>query len=200
MKRASVSSLAAILLGTALLGGCLEAPTVEETWTKLEVVSMTPSTSGELVGQTDVAVDVRARITFRELLTGFLVADLRASTIPPADVDLEDDPDDKEDALDAARDVDSILQNSVSLGVDAVAITGFDHLIRELDLGFDASVPADSAAGLWLYLLVYFSSDVEELEDERGNDLDSLHVVPTFSTERDILSTGTPIAGAPAAP
>lgn len=189
--------LPATFLGAALLGGCLEAPTVEETWTKIEVVSLTPSTPDAFVGQSDVSLDVRARITYRELLTGFLVADLRASTIAPSDVDLEDDPDDDEDALDVAHDVDLLIQNSVSLGVDAIEITGFDHLIQETNFEFDVTVP-DSSVANGLYLLVYFSSDVEELEDENGNGLDSLSVTPTLSTERDILSAGAPIVAAPA--
>lgn len=184
------------LLVAVLLGGCLEAPTVEEEWTRVEILSASPTTPDALVGGSDVPLEVRARITYRELLTGFLVADLRSSTVAPSDVDLEDDPEDKEDGLDVARDVDLIIQNSTSLAVEAMPITGFDHLIQEATLTFDASVPA-TAAGTPLYLLVYFSSDVEELEDDNGNELDSLLVTPTLSTERDILSAGLPIVPTP---
>jgi hypothetical protein len=189
--------LPAAVLVAALAAGCLDSPSTEETWTRIELLSATPATRDEIVGRAAVPVEVRARITYRELLTGFLVAELRsAPTIAPADVDLTDDPDDDEDGLEIARDVDFIIQNSVPFGIDAIPITGFDHLIQEATLSFDATFP-DSAAGGGVYLLVYFASDVEELEDENGNEIDSLSVTPTFSTERDILSAGTVIGNAP---
>ena len=98
---------------------------------------------------------MEARITFRELLTGFLVVDVRSSaTLTGSDVDLEDDPDNDEDGLDVARDVDRVLLDSTSLAVEAVPITGFDHLIRDLTVELDAAVP--DAAGAF-FLLVYFS-------------------------------------------
>jgi hypothetical protein len=195
MKRNAV--LPAAVLLAAIAAGCLDSPSVEETWTRIEILSAVPATREGIVGQADVPVEVRARITYREILTGFLVADLRSAPgIAPGDVDLVDDPDDDEDGLDVAREVDAILMSSTSVGVEAIEITGFDHLIQEATLEFDVTVPDTSAAG-GLFLLVYFSSDVEELEDENGNEIDSILVTPTLSTERDILSAGDAIEAAP---
>ncbi len=194
MKRSAI--LPAAVLVAAIAAGCLDSPSTEETWTRIEILSALPATREGIVGQADVPMEVRARITYREILTGFLVADLRSAPgIAPGDVDLVDDPDDDEDGLDVAREVDNILMNSTSVGVEALEITGFDHLIQEATLAFDVTVPDTSAAG-GLFLLVYFSSDVEELEDENGNEIDSILVTPTLSTERDILSAGDAIEAA----
>ncbi len=195
MKKNAIFPAAVLVM--ALAAGCLESPTVEETWTRIELLSAAPATREGIVGQADVPVSVRARITYRELLTGFLVADLRSAPgLLPSEVNLVDDPDDDEDGLDVAREVDRVILNSTSVGVEAIPITGYDHLIQETTLEFDATVADTSAAG-GLFLLVYFSTDVEELEDENGNDIDSILVTPTLSTERDILSAGSAIEAAP---
>ena len=176
-----------------LAGGCFDEPPIEETWTRIELLSSSVTTREQFAGGAVIPLHVDARITFRELLTGFLVVDVRSSaTLTAADVDLEDDPDNDEDGLDVARDVDRILLDSTSLAVEAIPITGFDHLIRDLEVELDASVP-DSAGNI--FLLVYFSDDVEEVEED---DMESITVTPTLSTERDILSAGRAIA--PAAP
>jgi hypothetical protein len=183
----------AVASAALLTGGCFDSPPIEETWTRIELQSAVPNTREDFAGGAAVAMQVEARITFRELLTGFLVVDLRsAATLTAADVDLVDDPDDDEDGLDVARDVDRILLDSTSLAVEAVPITGFDHLIRDLTVELDASVP-DAAANV--FLLVYFSDDVEEVEE---GDMESIIVTPTLSTERDILSAGRAIMPAAA--
>lgn len=196
MSRRVRSSTPAALAAASfafLAGGCFDAPPIEETWTRIELVSSSVNSREDFAGGAVIPLRVEARITFRELLTGFLVVDVRSSaTLTAADVDLEDDPDDDEDGLDVARDVDRILLDSTSLAVEAVPITGFDHLIRDLEVELDASVP-DSAGNI--FLLVYFSDDVEEVED----DMESIIVTPTLSTERDILSAGRAIAPAPPA-
>jgi hypothetical protein len=177
----------------AVCGGCLDSPPVEERWTRLELISSSVDAREDFAGGTAVPLQVEARITFRELLTGFLVVDVRSSaTLTGSEVDLEDDPDDDEDGLDVAREVDRILLDSTSLAVEAVPITGFDHLIRDLTVELDAAVP--DAAGE-IFLLVYFSADVEEVEEDG---MESIIVTPTFSTERDILSAGRAIEPAAA--
>jgi hypothetical protein len=139
------------------------------------------------------------------LLTGFLVADLRACpavTTDDTQLDRDDDP------LAVARDVDFVLQNSVSVGADAVPVTGWDHLIQELDITFDggllAATAADSSvaaagtgavAASGLFLLLYFSDDVEEVELRSGEEIEV--ITPTFSTQRDILSAGIEILSQP---
>jgi hypothetical protein len=181
MKKAP--AVAAVAL---FLSGCLGTPPIEETWTRIELVTLTPATRQELSGS--AALSLEARMTFRELLTGFLVADLRSSTLSPSEVDLEDDPDDDEDGLEVAREVDRILGSSSSLAVEAIPITGFDHLIRRLTFELDAAVSDSSGSNL--YLLVYFSDDVQEVED---GEMESIVVTPTLSTQRDILSAGAAI-------
>jgi hypothetical protein len=196
-------ALAALLM---LLPGCLGEPEIQERWTLLEILDAGPTDlAAYSVGAAATPVTVRARITYRELLTGFLVADLRACPAVTTDdtrLDRDDDP------LAVARDVDFVLQNSVSVGADAVPVTGWDHLIQELDITFDggllAATAADSSvasagtgvvAASGLFLLLYFSDDVEEVELRSGEEIEV--ITPTFSTQRDILSAGIEILPQP---
>jgi hypothetical protein len=188
------AGMVAAISFAALGGGCLDSPPIEEQWTRIELLSSSADAREDFAGGAPIPLQVQARITFRELLTGFLVVDVRSSaTLTAADVDLEDDPDDDEDGLDVAREVDRILLDSTSLAVEAVPITGFDHLIRDLDIELDAAVPDTSGE---IFLLVYFSEDVEEVEEDG---MESIIVTPTLSTERDILSAGMAITPAAAA-
>jgi len=196
IARSPTRSAAVILAAISfapLGGGCFDSPPIEERWTRIELLSSSADVREDFAGGAAIPLQVQARITFRELLTGFLVVDVRSSaTLTAADVDLEDDPDDDEDGLDVAREVDRILLDSTSLAVEAIPITGFDHLIRDLDVELDAAVP-DTAGEI--FLLVYFSEDVEEVEEDG---MESILVTPTLSTERDILSAGMAIAPAAA--
>lgn len=180
-----------------LLVGCLGAPEIDERWTLLEIVDASPTQPDAYAPGSPTPVSMTARITYRELLTGFLVADLRASdTLTPADVTLDADA-----PLDVARSVDTVIGSSVSLGAEAVPITGWDHLIQEVQFSFPGGVLAAtvadssvaSAAGspvnaTGLFLLLYFADDVEEVELASGEEIDVIH--PSLSTGRDILSTG----------
>jgi len=174
------------LAATAFLfsPGCLGEPPIEERWTRLEILSVAP---GEAAAYgSGAAVSVRARITYREVLTGFLVADLRESAVLGAgDTGFES----SDDPLGAARDVDRVLASSTSLGHDAVPVTGFDHLIQEATFAFDGA-PAGGAGGL--FLVVYFSEDVDEMELPGGGEIEI--VTPIFSTEKDILSAGVELS------
>jgi len=109
----------AVLLGTA---GCLGDPPIEERWTLLEIVEP-PDLSAVAPGST-TPVTARARITYREILTGAVIAEMRASTSVSAD---ELSFEDEENRLQMARDVDHLLRNSTSIGFDARAVTGFDR-------------------------------------------------------------------------
>jgi hypothetical protein len=169
-----------LLFAGVLLPGCLGEPSVEDRWTKLEILQATPADPAAWAAGGPVTV--RARITYRELLTGFLVADLRESpTLTPADTGFEDG----DDHLGMARDVDLVLASSTTLAHDARPVTGFDHLIQEVTLSFDA--PAASGTGT-LFLVLYFSENVEEVELPDGAEIEI--VTPLLSTERDILSAG----------
>ena len=172
----------ALVACAALLGGCLGEPPVEQRWTRLEILSASPLDANAYAAPTTVTM--KARITYRELLTGFLVAELRESATVTVDDTILDDP---ERHLEIARDVDRIVQGSTVLGGTTVPITGFDHLIHEVDISFDAGI-AQQTPQSGLFLVLYFSDDVEEVEVPGGGEIEIIH--PVFSTEMDILSTG----------
>jgi hypothetical protein len=190
-------ALVAALLAPFLLGGCLGDPPIEERWTLLEVVRAGPTDANAYAGTAAIPVEARVRITFREVLTGFVVVEVRQSdTITASDTAF----DRRGRHLDVARDVDFVLANSTSLGFATHPVTGFDHLVREVELSFDASPAQDTGrspspseslsprAVSGLFLLVYFSDDVEEVEIAPGEEIEIVH--PVLSTEMDILSTG----------
>jgi hypothetical protein len=169
----------------ALLPACLDEPDIDETWTKLEFLSVTPGPSQVRSSSQPIQVSVEGRITYRSILTGFLVAEVRYSpTIAPSSVLL----DPREHTLNDAEDIDRILANSVTTGRATRASTGFDHLMQDVNLSFTAGVPAGAAAGTGgLYLLLYMG-DGDEVEQEDGTD--SLIVTPFQSTSKQILHTG----------
>jgi hypothetical protein len=188
---------AAVPAAAALLSGCLGDPPIEERWTLLELASG-PDTTSVTPGQA-TPIALTARITYREILTGFVVAEVRASsTITADDVGFENG----DDYLARARDVDRILQESTSLGFATRAVTGFDHLVQEIpltiDAGFAPPVPGGAPAGSTavapgpnLFLLVYFG-DVEEVEDEDGEEIEV--VTPRLSEANEILTTGVELS------
>lgn len=191
-------------LSLVALSGCLGEPPIEERWTRLEILDASPTDAAAFtVGSSTTAVTMRARITYREILTGFLVAELRAGNgITTAETALDAD-----DPLAVAREVDQILGSSTAIGTEAIPVTGWDHLVQELTITFDAgtatptamdssvaaagSVPVTSTG---LFLLLYFSDDVQEVELESGEEIEI--VTPVLSDQRDILSTGIEIVPA----
>jgi hypothetical protein len=190
---ARLQSPAAVILITALaaLSGCLGEPEIDERWTKLEMLDSDPKSQAQVASDAGVEVRVRGRITYRAIHTGFLVAELRYSAVlDPASVAL----DPLEHDLDQARMVDRILENSVTAGRATRAVTGFDHLMQDIDLGFTGWVPPEMTAsypdsGLTggLYLLLYLAEG-DEIELAGGRD--SLVVTPFLSREYEILGTG----------
>lgn len=186
--------LRVIPLAGALLGftGCLGEPKIEDRWTRLDMesVNLTPYQAMPVGSAPSVAV--RAAITYRSIVTGFVVAELRASsTITPAEVTVHPDA----SRLGMARDIDRILANSVTLGRATRAITGWDHLVQRVDLSFTGSVPTaidtSGAAPGSLFLICYLGSG-EEIE--RFNDSDTLIVTPFDSMQYEILPVGMEFA------
>jgi hypothetical protein len=168
------------LLGAVLLAGCFDEPKIEDRWTRVDVVRSNVTPYQTLPPGPD-SVTIRATVTFRSILTGYAVAELRASnTIDPSMVVLHPDA----PRVPMATDIDSILANSVSLGRATRAVTGWDHLIQPLDLGFTGQVPS-SATGL--FLLCYLA-DGDEIE--LGNGTDTLVITPYASTPYEILPVG----------
>jgi hypothetical protein len=192
---------AALIAGSILLPGCLGEPPIEERWTLLEITEATPTDAAAFSVGGSTEVTVKGRIIFREVLTGFLVAEVRASdALTTNDTVLDED----ERFRDKATDVDTILQNSISLGFDAVPVTGFDHLIRDITFTFDAGtiplgangMPANPVDPTGLFLVLYFG-DVDEVELQDGTEIEV--VDPTFSTDAEILSTGMELIIQPSA-
>jgi hypothetical protein len=188
----------AALLAVAVLplAGCFDKPGIEQTWTRVDMVgsNLTP---GQGVGLGAAQpVTLSATITYRSILTGFAVAELRASSsISPADVDVRPDA----PRAQMATDIDRLLQNSVSLGRATRAVTGWDHLIQRLDFSFSGAVPAvvdSSGTGTGgVFLLCYLGSGVRL---ELPNGQDSIIVTPFPSAAYKILPFGMALsAGTP---
>jgi len=179
--------VAALCPALALLSAlaCLEEPEIDERWTKIEFLASSPAPTQERAADRPLDVTVKGRITYRDILTGFLVAEVRYSpTIAPASVML----DPAENTLGDAQDIDRILANSVTAGRATRAVTGFDHLMQDVNLSFTATVPSGAAGGTGgLYLLLYMG-DGDEVELANGED--SLVVTPFRSTDREVLHTG----------
>lgn len=191
----------AALPALALAGaGCLGEPPLDERWTLLEFAASTPTVRSDVPDDQPIAVNVRGRITYRAIRTGFVVAELRYSDVlAPAMVAL--DPEQR--TLESAQTVEYILANSVTAGRATRAVTGFDHLVQEVDLSFTAPVPAgltaaagDSAASRSLFLVLYLG-DGDEVELPAGRD--SLVVTPFDAEDSQVLFTGYPLRVVPAA-
>ncbi len=193
-RRAWLVIMAAVLL--ANVAGCLEEPTIDERWTKLEFLSMAPQPNQSVSATQPVQVSVKGRITYRKIQTGFLVAEVRYSdTIAPSNTSLDPD----QHTLEAAQDVDRILANSVTAGRAVKAITGFDHLMQDINLSFTAQVPAAMQSPppgtvQGLYLVLYLGSGEEIRRQGRA---DTLVVTPFVSTEHEVLHTGFALSVTP---
>ena len=190
--RRRVQGLAAVALivAIAITAGCLGEPEIDERWTKVEMLNVAPQpTETQQAGQ-PIDVTVNGRITYRQILTGFLVAEVRYSdTITPDQVALDPT---RHNEVNAEH-IDQILANSVTAGRATRAVTGFDHLMQDIDLSFTANVPAamfpngQGPAVGGLYLLLYMG-DGDEIELSDGRD--SLVVTPFVSDDKQILHTG----------
>jgi hypothetical protein len=191
----------AVLLLLALpLAGCLEKPTIEDRWTRIDLVSSN-ITPNQVVAVGDApAVSVRATITWRSIITGFAVTELRASsTVLPGSVQVLP----TAERTRMATDIDYLLAHSVTAGRMTRAVTGWDHLQQTIDFNFTGLVPATvDSAGMavgstaGLFLVTYLGSG-QRIEFNDGSD--TLVVTPFPSGQYQILPIGMPLAigGAP---
>jgi hypothetical protein len=191
-----LAAAASLLLVPALLGGCLDAPGIEETWTRVDFARSSLAPFQNVTLGSTPAVTVGADITYRSILTGVVVAELRASsTLSPATLRI----DPKAPRLQMAQDIDRLLASSVTLGRATRAVTGWDHLIQHIDFTFTGAIPSvvDSAGtGTGGVFLVCYLGAGERMELANGDD--TLLVTPFVSTDKKILPLGlslTPIAG-----
>lgn len=182
----------ALVLAAVGFAGCLDEPPVEDRWNSIELVSSNVNDQTVIPVGTTTQIEVHARITFREILTGFVVAELRVSqSMDYSDVLLDFD----ERKIATSLDVDRILQNSVPAGQATQIVTGYPQLIRTLNLDFEATIPAavdsiyDPPGGnARSMFLVLYMGDGDEIELEDGSD--SL-VIDPFQTQEDrILHKG----------
>jgi hypothetical protein len=180
--------LVPLALSAVLLGGCLGAPEIEDRWTRIDFESASLAPGQALPAGSAQAVNVRAAITYRRIVTGFAVAELRASsTVGTGSVEIH--PDAEREPMASA--IDYVLQNSVTVGRATRAVTGWDHLIQTIDFNFTGVAPAtlDStgAPAAGLFLVCYLGQGTEiELAD--GSD--SLVVTPFPSGPFEILPVG----------
>jgi len=189
MRLRSVSALGLVLVLGFALCGCLGEPKIEDRWTRVDLVGANTTPFQTMTLGTRESISVSTNLTYRRIITGYVVADLRASsTLLSTDVNVAPG----SPRLSMAQDIDRILQNSVSLGRATRAVTGWDHLIQHIDLAFGASVPAvvDTATGLGassLFLLVYLGAG-DEVRRQDGSD--TLLITPFPSSEYELLPVG----------
>lgn len=183
------------------LGGCLGEPPIEERWSNVQWESSDVAGTDTLaVGQSS-RISLQAKVRFEDILTGFVVAELRASqSLTPTELGL----DASDDPVAESLDVERILAQSATAGRATRATVGFPQLIRTFDLSFDVTVPAtvdavqDPPGGPTqsLFLVIYLAEG-EEIRLETGQD--SLVVDPFATQEYRVLHKGIaiPLPGAP---
>jgi hypothetical protein len=172
-----------------LLAGCFDEPKLEDRWTRVDVTGASVVPNQMLPPSSSQSITIGADITYRRIVTGFAVAELRASsTVPTSSVlVLPDAP-----RLPMAQNIDRILANSVTMGRMTRAVTGWDHLIQHVDFTFTGVTPAASdSAAHGLFLLCYLGSG-ERVELQGGGD--SIIVTPFLSEPTQILPVGMPLA------
>jgi hypothetical protein len=196
--RIAVAMLPLVTLAWAS-GGCLGlgSPKLEDRWTRVDMPGANLAVGQAVTAGSTIPVLVSSNITYRKIVTGYAVAELRASTtFTPGMLQLRPDG----DRLRMANDIDQLLSTSVSMGRMTRAITGWDHLIQHIDFAFSGVVPStvtDSTgtgpvAGL--FLVCYLGSGVR-LELPSG--ADSIIVTPFPSNQYEILPVGLPLTVTP---
>jgi hypothetical protein len=189
-KQLLIRSLVAAALLAACVG-CLDEPEIDERWTLMEITSSNPVPGSVLASGQTVPVSVSTMITYRDIRTGFLVAEVRYSdSLNRTAVNL--DPEDHN--ADMTGRIEQVLDNSVTAGRGIKAVTGFDHLEQRINFAFDAIVPAgmftgsaDSVANRGMFLVLYLAEG-DEIEQEDGSD--SLVVTPFNAGQYELLYTG----------
>jgi hypothetical protein len=191
------AALAVVAMCALTGGGCLGEPEIEDRWTRVDFESSNVSAWQPLPAGSNQTFSVSAAITYRSIITGYAVTELRASSIRPAEVPVAPDADREP----MAYAIDNILANSVSMGRATRAITGWDHLIQRIDFNFIGSVPAgvDSTGSPPGLFLITYLAEGEEIEVQGG--MDSLVITPFPSAPYEILPVGMPLTvAAPVAP
>jgi hypothetical protein len=181
--------LALLLLAIPAAGisSCLWEPKIEDQWTRVDIASASVVPMQVVTAGSSLTLSGRANVTYRRILTGVVVAELRSATgMGGAGAIVHPDAD--REAM--AATIDQILAGSTGLGRDTRLVTGWDHLIQPFDFSFSGTVPAaidSSGAPVGLFLICYLASGTEiELPD--GSD--SLVVTPLNSGQYQVLPVG----------
>jgi len=177
-----------LALAGVLAAGCFDEPKLEDRWTRLDIVSSNLTPSQTVTGGTLLPITMSTRVTYREIITGYAVVELRASsTIAPSAVSIHPNA----PRLRMAQDIDQVLLNSVTRGRAIRAVTGWDHLMQEIDFSFSGAVPAASDTSVGpsggLFLLCYLGSGVKV---ELPSGADTIIVTPFPSTNYQLLPIG----------
>lgn len=182
-------AVAALVLAACALpvAGCLGAPRIEDRWTRIDLASASLTPGQALAPGARDSIALVARVTYRSILTGYAVAEMRASNrLANGAVTLS--PDASREPMASA--IDSILANSISVGRVVKPVTGWDHLIQTMDLSFGAVPPAmvdSTGATSGLFLLCYLGAG-EKIELRDGSD--SISITPYPSSQYHILPVG----------
>ena len=188
--RVVAAGLACALLAPGLTG-CLDAPKLEDRWTRVDMTGASLAPAQSVTAGSQIPVQVSGDIYYRRIVTGYAVAELRASTsIPSGSLQMAPDA----DRLRMATDMDRLLATSVSMGREARAVTGWDHLIQHIDFAFRGAVPDSLGPDDGLFLLVYLGSGVKV---ERNDGSDTVIVTPYPSAPYQILPVGLTVKVAP---
>ena len=172
-----------------LLASCFDEPKLEDRWTRVDVTGASVMPNQALPPSSSQTITIGADITYRRIVTGFAVAELRASTTVPTSgvIVVPDAP-----RLPMAQDIDRILASSVTMGRATRAVTGWDHLIQHIDFTFTGVTPAATDPGAQgLFLLCYLGSG-QRVELQGGGD--TIIVTPFLSEPTQILPVGMELA------
>lgn len=185
--------LALFAAGSLLTSGCLGEPEIEDRWTRLDVVEVDGGAVDPEGGGS--ALRIRGRITYRSILTGSLVMEIRTSAAMGAkDLDLREEA----DRLAGTRQIVTLLESSAASGSATRSVTGFDHLVQEVDFFFPPDLPAPPPGGA-IFAVFYFG-DVDEMELPDGEevvvitarDFEEEHILPGAALLADGGEGGTP--------
>lgn len=183
-KRRGSEILRSILAGAIALfaAGCLEAPELEDRWTRLDVVGISTQSNAPTKWGEPVVIHARGRVTYRAVLTGAVAMELRYSDgIGFADVQLEEDA----DRLAMTADIEHILEGSTVLAAASQPVTGFHKLIQEIEFELEATLPPGPDGGL--FVIFYFGEE-EEVEGP-GGEMETV-VRPIEFEAREVLPGG----------
>jgi hypothetical protein len=184
--RAGAVVLAALVALPVL--GCFDAPKLEDRWTRVDLVSSSVTNGQTLPAGTAQPIQVGVTVIYRSILTGYAVAELRASSsVPRSSVALGPNA----ARLPMAQDIDRILASSVTCGRAVRPVTGWDHLMQNIDFAFIGNVPAASDSSMGptggLFLLCYLGSGVKV---ELPSGADPIVVTPFVSSAYQVLPVG----------